>query len=104
MRPHRPRHTPRVEAASRCLVALAFAGALIGLGVGAALTASRTAALAMLEVCGVVFPLACVTCLELGPALSELWTITAEARRVTKRFCGQLDALPETTHPLRAYE
>jgi hypothetical protein len=107
MRVNRPPYlarTPRaVQAARRSLVALAFGVPLVLIGVGAALTASTSvAALVIFEACGVVYPLTCVLLLELGPAGRELWRITAGARRAARRFANQLDALPETAHPLGA--
>jgi hypothetical protein len=96
--------TPRAaEAARRCLVALPFAVALTIVGVGAALTAtSSVVVLAIFEACGVVYPLAALLLLELGPAVIELWRVKTRARRATQRFRKQLDALPETPHPLGA--
>lgn len=81
----------------RCLVALGLAIAILGVGIGAALTAWTSPVLPFFEVC-CLLPLVAVGCLELWPA-----GCAVQARRsAIRRFRRQLDALPETSHPLGA--
>lgn len=87
----------RAAALVRCLIALAFVAAILGAGIGAALTAWSSPALPFFEAC-CLLPLVAVPMLELRPAVLALrprW-------RVIHRFRCQLDALPETPHPLGA--
>jgi hypothetical protein len=86
---------PRTAAARRCLVALGFIACLLAVGMGAAITASGSLVLPFLESC-CLLPIGLVVIFELCPAVLALRVNRAAIRRLRR----QLDALPETPHPL----
>jgi|SRR5947209_6390510 len=84
-------------AARRCLVALAFLLPLVAVGVGAASTAWTSPVLPLFEGC-VIGAVGVVLTMELRPAVIVLRASSAAIRYLRR----QLDALPETAHPLGA--
>ena len=87
--------------ALRCLVALGLVVLLITLGIGAASTAWGSPVLPYFEACCLV-PVVIVVILELRPALIALWNAPRGSLGAIRRFRRELDALPETQHPLGA--
>ena len=83
--------------ARRGLIALGFIVSLLGLGIGAWLTASSSVLLAVFEAC-CLCALGVVVLLEVRPAIVDL----GGGAREIRRFRHQLEARPETTHPLGA--
>lgn len=82
-------------------MALGFIAALTGIGVTAAATAWYSPTLPFFEA-GRAIPVGVVMVLELWPAMTTLWGChgIAAHRQAIRRFRHQLDALPETHHPL----
>lgn len=87
--------------ARRLVVALGFIAALTGTGIAAAVTAWRSPILPFFDACCAI-PIGAVAVLELWPAIVTLWGCrgTATRRQAIRRFRRQLEALPETHHPL----
>lgn len=81
--------------ARRCLVALGLMACLLAVGIGAAITAGGAPFLTCFETC-CLLPIGLVVMLELCPAVLALRADRAALRRLRR----QLDALPETPHPL----
>ncbi|MGO9889700.1 MAG: hypothetical protein ACLP0L_17565 [Solirubrobacteraceae bacterium] len=81
------------------MVELALAGvflaSLLAIGIGAATSASGSALVPFFELC-CLFAISLVLLLELVPAVVAF----RERRAAVRRFRRQLDALPETPHPL----
>jgi hypothetical protein len=95
------RQRSRTAAALRCLLGLGFVGAFVAIGIAAASTSwtSSMASLRVIEAC-CLLPVVAVVFAELRPAATALWSGTSSARRTVRSFRQQLDALPETEHPL----
>jgi hypothetical protein len=93
----------RTAAVRRGLIALGFIAPLVGVGIGAGLTASSSLLLPVFEVC-CLYALLVVVLLELLPAIVDFGggSDGAARRREIRCFRRQLDALPETAHPLGA--
>ena len=68
---------------------------LLAVGIGAAITAGGSPFLTLFETC-CLLPIGLVVMLELCPAVLALQADQAALRRLRR----QLDALPETPHPL----
>jgi hypothetical protein len=91
----------RTEAVSRCLLAIVLIAALALLGFVAACGRAGSAGAGVFEALLLV-PLAVIVVRELRRALLALWIVGARGPRAISRFRRQLDALPETKHPLGA--
>jgi hypothetical protein len=96
---HAPSVT-RTAATRRGVVAVGFITCLAVVGTGAWLTASSFPLRAAFEAC-CLYALGLVVLLELRPAMVGLGrSARAARRRDIRSFRRQLDALPETAHPL----
>jgi hypothetical protein len=90
-------------AVRRCVVALGFISVFVALCITGASAASSWAVAAVVGTCCAT-PTGAVVVLELVPALCGLHTGGASAaqRDAMRRLRRELDALPETSHPLDA--
>jgi hypothetical protein len=95
--------TSRSVALRRCFVALGFVAAFIAICLAAASAAASWVMAAVVAACCAI-PAGAVVILELVPALAALRSETASAvrRHAIRRLRDELDALPETSHPLDA--
>jgi hypothetical protein len=92
----------RWAATRRCLIALGFIACFIAIGIGAASTARHCPTLPFFEAFDVI-PILIVVVFELWPAFVALrGGIRRRDRRAIRRLHRQLEALPETRHPLGA--
>lgn len=93
----------RTVALRRCFVALGFIAVLVALCITAASEAASLAVAAIIATCCAI-PVGALVILELVPALSGVREDRASAvqRRAMRSLRRELDALPETSHPLDA--
>jgi membrane associated rhomboid family serine protease len=93
----------RAEAVGRCLCAIVLMAGFIAIGlVGASARSGTAAAAAPLFGALCLVPVAVIVVRELRRAVLALRIIGARGPRAISRFRRQLDALPETKHPLGA--
>jgi hypothetical protein len=93
----------RAAAVRRGLTALGFITPVVAVGIGAGLSASSSLLFSAFAAC-CLYAVVLVVLLELLPAVADLGGGEAGAarRRDIRLFRCQLDALPETAHPLGA--